>query len=259
MEAVYIMHIREFINSNQDIYKIGRTSQERTKRADSYPKGSYLLYHTRVKDSCDIENQIMACFKETFIHRREFGSEYFEGDYEEMRDAIYDIVKIDERKRKEKVVEIDDADAEVADVDADAVEVEVDEVEVDADAVEVELSVEDAEVDEIQKTKKTTPSRPFRITTNKTCLKCDRIFTTIANLKIHMNRRISCIFEPDSIPNKNYKFKCHRCKQTYQTRQNLNSHLSRKTPCKVQFDSDRIKLNLLFEQYSGLTSTDEPS
>ena len=223
MEAVYIMHIREFINSNQDIYKIGRTSQERTKRADSYPKGSYLLYHTRVKDSCDIENQIMACFKETFIHRREFGSEYFEGDYEEMRDAIYDIVKIDERKRKEKVVEIDDADAEVADVDADAVEVEVDEV-------EVELSVDKAIVLEPHYFNK------MNATTCKTCLKK---FTTPVNLKIHINRKTPCLTPELAalIPTKKkkiYKFKCERCDRLFETRQNLRTHSAKSNPCVIK-------------------------
>jgi hypothetical protein len=233
MEAVYIMHIREFINSNQDIYKIGRTSQERTKRADSYPKGSYLLYHTRVKDSCDIENQIMACFKETFIHRREFGSEYFEGDYEEMRDAIYDIVKIDERKRKEKVAEVKS--------DADA-----------ADAA-VESSVED--VEEAHETAAIVlEPHHFNKMNTTTCKTCLKNFTTPVNLKIHMNRKIPCLTPELAalIPPKKkkmYKFKCERCDRTFETSQNLRTHLAKSNPCviKVSTPHEEIQIGILFD------------
>ena len=45
MNFIYIIKIREFVNNNQNIYKIGRTTQDNLKRFNNYPKGSILLYY----------------------------------------------------------------------------------------------------------------------------------------------------------------------------------------------------------------------
>jgi hypothetical protein len=44
---VYLLQTREFINSNQSIYKVGRTKKEHLKRFEQYPKGSLLLLQIR--------------------------------------------------------------------------------------------------------------------------------------------------------------------------------------------------------------------
>ncbi len=93
MKAVYIIHVREFINSDQEIYKIGKTSQVHTKRANSYPKGSCLQFHIRVEDSHNVEKQIIRYFKESFAQRLDIGIEYFEGNYIKMRQAMIKIVE----------------------------------------------------------------------------------------------------------------------------------------------------------------------
>ena len=40
---IYLLQEREFINSNQNIYKIGKTKQEHNNRLRGYPKGTELL------------------------------------------------------------------------------------------------------------------------------------------------------------------------------------------------------------------------
>lgn len=41
---IYMIHLREFINANQPVYKIGKTKQlDSRKRIQSYPKSSCLI------------------------------------------------------------------------------------------------------------------------------------------------------------------------------------------------------------------------
>ena len=46
-QAVYIIYDRDFIDSNQNVYKIGGTSQSHAKRFNSYPKGSIFKYKNK--------------------------------------------------------------------------------------------------------------------------------------------------------------------------------------------------------------------
>ena len=113
MEAVYIIHLREFINAGQSVYKIGRTAQPHLKRANSYPKGSDLKFQMSVINSHKVETQIIQLFEQEFIRRRDLGSEYFEGDVEDMGQRLMDIAKQcnrDERK------EINDLKDEISDL-----------------------------------------------------------------------------------------------------------------------------------------------
>ena len=87
--SIYLLQEREFINSNENIYKIGRTKQANIQRFNQYPKGSKLLLHI-VCDDCDIlETELIRDFKNKYIHRKDIGNEYFEGDYKEMIKDIY--------------------------------------------------------------------------------------------------------------------------------------------------------------------------
>ncbi len=91
-EYVYLLQEREFINSGQSIYKIGRTKQLNDKRFKQYPKNSMLLLQTFCNNCVTCENQIMNMFKQKYIHRVDIGSEYFEGNVKEMQRDIFNIV-----------------------------------------------------------------------------------------------------------------------------------------------------------------------
>ena len=91
-EYVYLLQEREFINSGQSVYKIGRTKQLNDKRFKQYPKNSMLLLQTICNNCTICENQIMNTFKQKYIHRVDIGSEYFEGDFKEMQRDIFNIV-----------------------------------------------------------------------------------------------------------------------------------------------------------------------
>lgn len=86
---IYLLQEREFIKTNENIYKIGKTKQEHLKRFKQYPKGSRLLLQI-ICSNCDaLELQLIKKFKQKFIHRGDIGAEYFEGDCVQMLQIIY--------------------------------------------------------------------------------------------------------------------------------------------------------------------------
>jgi len=92
-QYIYLLKTREFINANQEVYKVGRTKQENQTRFKQYPKGS-VLYFQMICNNCNtIEKKVLSLFKEIFIPRKDIGSESFEGDYNEMISIIYSTIK----------------------------------------------------------------------------------------------------------------------------------------------------------------------
>ena len=90
-QYIYLLQEREFIKTNENIYKIGKSKQDNLKRFHQYPKGSILLFQI-ICNNCDIvEKQIIHIFIDKFIQRTDVGSECFEGDKYEMISIIYDI------------------------------------------------------------------------------------------------------------------------------------------------------------------------
>jgi hypothetical protein len=89
---IYLLREREFVKSNEDIYKIGKTKQENLARFNSYPNSSQLLFHM-ICSNCDkIERNIINLFKRKYIIRGEIGKEYFQGNLNYMlNDIIYEI------------------------------------------------------------------------------------------------------------------------------------------------------------------------
>lgn len=92
-EYVYMIHLREHINKNEPVYKIGKTKQENTTRFSNYPKGSRLLLQIICSNCHNIEKEIIKLFKEKYIHRKEdYGNEYFEGNYKFMIKDIFNLI-----------------------------------------------------------------------------------------------------------------------------------------------------------------------
>jgi hypothetical protein len=81
---IYLVKLREHIKSNENIYKIGKTTQINTKRFRGYPKGSIVLFQIICSDCHKTENDIKQLFKSKYIQRKEYGNEYFEGNHQDM-------------------------------------------------------------------------------------------------------------------------------------------------------------------------------
>ncbi len=88
---VYIFYPRATKNSNECIYKIGKTDAY-IRRAGNYMKGGDMKLVLSVKNRHDAENKIKQYFKIEFNQRRDYGIEFFEGDLFEMALLMKDIL-----------------------------------------------------------------------------------------------------------------------------------------------------------------------
>lgn len=89
---VYLIYLREFINANEDVYKVG-CCENIERRKSQYPKGSILLFTRFTTNFLEIETKIKESFRKKYIIRRDLGTEYFEEDHHDMIDDMYNIVK----------------------------------------------------------------------------------------------------------------------------------------------------------------------
>ena len=90
---IYLLKTREFIKTGESIFKVGKTTQDGTRRLSGYPRGSQIILFMECQNSHDLERRILIEFKKKYILRSDIGREYFEGNGDEMRDDIYDMVK----------------------------------------------------------------------------------------------------------------------------------------------------------------------
>jgi hypothetical protein len=90
---IYLLQEREFVKNNEHIYKIGKTKQEHFKRYANYPKGSHILLHITCNNCDIIEKNILSLFKQKFIHKKDIGNEYFEGNFNSMIDYITFLIR----------------------------------------------------------------------------------------------------------------------------------------------------------------------
>ena len=91
MEGLYLMHTREFIKSEEKIYKLGR-SFTLDNRVKQYPNGSNTLLIIACENSIVCESKLLEIFKTKFIQKKYYGNEYFEGDYKMMIREIFNYI-----------------------------------------------------------------------------------------------------------------------------------------------------------------------
>ena len=91
-EYIYLIHLREFLTQNKSIFKIGKTKQINEKRFNSYPKGSELKFLICCNNCDNIEKILITKFKNSFTQQKNYGTEYFKGNYLDMIDMIYKLV-----------------------------------------------------------------------------------------------------------------------------------------------------------------------
>jgi len=104
MEGLYLIHLREFIKSKESVFKIGR-SDDIHNRVRKYPKGSNVLFTMKCFNSIECEADLIKLFNKKFIHKPEYGTEYFEGDEDIMIDEIYKYLNNYNKNYKLKILE----------------------------------------------------------------------------------------------------------------------------------------------------------
>jgi hypothetical protein len=88
---IYLIIEREFIKTDENIYKIGKTSQKDFKRFNQYPNGSCLLYFQEVDEYNKVEKYIIEELKNKHKLIKDIGREYFQGD---LINILLDIIKV---------------------------------------------------------------------------------------------------------------------------------------------------------------------
>jgi hypothetical protein len=88
-EYIYLLIEREFIETNKNIYKLGRTKKINLERFNQYPKQSILLFQIKCLNSVNDETVLKKIFSNKFIKHPEIGSEYFQGNADDMIETIY--------------------------------------------------------------------------------------------------------------------------------------------------------------------------
>lgn len=86
-EYVYLIQEREFVRSNEQTYKIGRTKNFFNRMA-SYPKDSEILMLCDVDNCAMAEKTLKTLFKKEFVEQRQYGCEYFSGDINRMKSLM---------------------------------------------------------------------------------------------------------------------------------------------------------------------------
>jgi hypothetical protein len=115
-QYVYLLQTREFLNSKEPVYKIGRSKQDNYARFSQYGLGSVLLFQSSCHDSVKLEKEIIDLFNDKYERIKILGNEWFRGDADEMKADFCDIIKnsITTRKiRNNDTISILDAFVEV--------------------------------------------------------------------------------------------------------------------------------------------------
>ena len=90
---LYIIKTRESIRMNEDIYKIGCTS-DIIRRYKQYPKGSRIFYTILNNNYKNVEKKWIKILNNNkiLINRKDMGKEYYEGDYKELINELSNII-----------------------------------------------------------------------------------------------------------------------------------------------------------------------
>lgn len=93
---IYLFYLREFLQQNLPIYKIGQTT-DITARIKQYPKGTIIVYACYNDDVVTTENKIIKNFCVNFEQCIGLGREYFRGDLREMVSMIHTLTQLKQK------------------------------------------------------------------------------------------------------------------------------------------------------------------
>lgn len=95
VDKIYLIRTREFIDKDEDVYKLGKSKRRGTRRSNEYPVDSEVYLIVEVDNCANSENRLKEKFRKQFGPPK-YGNEWFKGDRYEMMELI-----LKERKTKE--------------------------------------------------------------------------------------------------------------------------------------------------------------
>ena len=101
---VYLFHTKEFVDLQEPVYKIGKTTKPNFERFQQYDEGTRFYFQTSCHNCHEIEKKVIALFKKNYdLH---CGREYFRGDRQRMvKDICRLIFEEEEPEIFEEVVQ----------------------------------------------------------------------------------------------------------------------------------------------------------
>ena len=155
MNYIYIIREREFLRLDEDVYKLGRTTQRNLKRLMQHSKGSELLFQSMCADCNHVELDIREIFIRNYTQRDDYGRKYFQGCVYEMISDIcaYLLEHIDGNIAREidlTETDSDESESEDEDEDDDEDEDEDDDEDEDEDDDEEEEEEDEDEEEELR-------------------------------------------------------------------------------------------------------------
>ena len=209
-EGVYLIQPREFIKSNENVYKLGR-SFHLDNRVKQYPNGSNTILMLNCNNSIACEKYLINLFKTKFIQKPYYGTEYFEGDKKLMiREIINYIASIDDQENKE-----DKEDKKI----------------VNNEVVINEVVNKEVMIKEKIKEKKIVSKEKIKENSDRNCNNCKHIFKYPSDLKKHFINSYHCKKSNDEIQFyfdniiKNIKiFNCNKCNKNFSRKDSLERH-----------------------------------
>jgi hypothetical protein len=96
-EGIYLLKEERFIETNRNIYKIGR-SNHIYERVSSYENGTIVYLMVACNNSKSIESELIKIFYKHFKKNKYYGTEYFTGDVNKMKNIIFNYIKRLSRK-----------------------------------------------------------------------------------------------------------------------------------------------------------------
>jgi hypothetical protein len=175
MNYIYLIHIREFITTNKNIYKIGKTKQEHFKLINQYPIGSILHLYTSCIDCNKAERDLISIFKKKFIHKKIYGNKYFEGELNEMRHTINEYINFE------------NSNNEVLNNDSNNINIENINEELEDNKKDDDEELKDNKELQDENTKKEELEDNYY-----ECKRCLYKTNRLSNIKLHLNRIKKC-------------------------------------------------------------------
>ena len=244
-EGIYLIHIREFIITNKNIFKLGRSHNIDT-RMGRYPKGSSIIAQLECCNSVQCEKELLVIFKSKFKQKKYYGIEYFEGDKYDMMDVICNEVKKFNNIEKEKVDAVKRI-KEIEKLEIEKKKKEEERVKASENDIVLIIPLKDAD---------------------RTCPKCNTIFKYPSFLKTHLKESTRCKINNDDIVKyfdnvKNINLypiqnsndidikqtKCNDCGSSFTRNSSINLHNKISKCGKLQ----KLKLQLINKGIGSLT------
>jgi len=260
-EGIYLIHTREFVNTKELIYKLGRSCNMST-RILQYPKGSHLICSIKCENSLLCEKELIHLFTKLFKIRKDYGNEYFEGDHNNM---LFIIITYLYQYKLNMFIEP---------------KIPIDYKTFDKKMFEVKSVVDSNTSDEFIDDINTIGKDIVGIDRTRTCPKCSKIFKYKSLLKKHMQNTYHCITSSANIDkyinnvnninnvNIQKQHMCTTCKTSFTRNADLTRHYL-KSKCGKTQEAHKIKLthginkltlehiNLLYPQNTLLLNNDE--